>query len=219
MITFQNSRIRVTVTNDIAAQFSKNIMRGKQESPEQALRGRILSCAMEKLGNKSELALMYKEGISTDDVFSTAFMSLMCQYLEQHGKYCVDEVINRYLLGSRMSEGMAHEKDLAVAYAQGILAPLSDEQSRKELEHYVLSMAPDAPLNIREVDTFKQKMLLRRNAGNEDASHALEEAAAAVLARKQVEMQYREARAKMNGWKIEVIGDLPEQIGVCRVTQ
>lgn len=219
MLTFENSRIRVTVTTAIASQFAGNTMRGKNETEEQAFRGRILSCAMDKLGNNSELALMYKEGICTDDVFSVAFMSLMCQHLERRGKYNVDDVLYRYLLGSRMSEGMAHEKDLAVAYAQGILAPLSDDLSRNELEQYVLRSAPDVPLDSRAMDTIKQKMLLRRNASNEDATVALADAVTAVLTRKQVEMQYRESRASMSGWMIEIIGDLPDQIGVCRVSQ
>lgn len=218
MFTVENARLRVTVSDEVVARFQGG-PRGRHETEDQALRGRILSNAMEKIGNQSELALMYSEGVSTDEVFKVAFMDLFRQYLERRGKYNVCDVVGRYLLGARMSEGMALEKDLAVAYAHGVLAPVSDDESRKELQDYVLSMHPGAPLDARAVDTIKQKMMLRRNAAGECATKALADAAATVLTFHQAEMRYRNARSNMEGWTIEIIGEMPDIIGVCRVTQ
>lgn len=221
MQTFQNSRIRVTVSNNIVAEFSRQITLcslGKNETPEQAVRGRILSAAMSKLGNRSELTHMNNEQIENEDVIKVAHSILMHQYLEEHSKYNVNETLFRYTNGHHLFEGQALEIDSANAYAKGVLSPMSAQESRKEIIKY-LSLGKNDTANPRTIKTISKRMALFSNAADVSAAQAILESANSLFYQKQVEMDYREKMARDDGWTIEVIGDLPEIIGVCRVSQ
>jgi hypothetical protein len=62
-----------------------------------------------------------------------------------------------------------------------------------------------------------KKLRLQRNLDNNTADAAIEAAWQALKSRHENELGYREHFANFrNGWKIEIIGNMPEQIGTCR---
>lgn len=222
MQTFQNSRIRVTVSEKIVAKFASQItpaFLGKHEKPEQAVRGRILSAAMTKLGNLHELANVRNEQVDNRKVIELAHNILARHHLLRHSKYDINNLLFRYENGYLLTQGQSLEISRANAYAKGLLSPISMQEARLESIKCLKDLGEDNSAKARAVNTMSEKISLLVNADNASAEWAIAEAAKLLTTSKQFEMDYRSAMAKSDGWVIEVIGDLPSQIGVCRVTQ
>lgn len=222
MQTFQNSRIRVTVSEKTVAKFVRQITPaslGQHETPDQAVRGRILSAAMSKLGNHSELALMRNEYIENQEVIKLAHSILMHRYLVEHSKYDVGQMLFRYENDHRLSVGQSIEIDSANAYAQGLLSPIAKQEARQEVIKYLGGLDKDDIANSRAINAMGERMALLSNTDNASAKWAISEAVNMLTTSKQFEIDYRSVMANQDGWVIEVVGDLPSQIGVCRVTK
>jgi len=112
-LTVENSRIRVTVSREIADKFLPTGVIGRDESPGQAQRGRLLSAAMGKLASATELRLRLTNDIERADVIALAHKLLVRDYLEEHSHYNVNEVIMRLEEGHLMHKYMAQEVTLA----------------------------------------------------------------------------------------------------------
>lgn len=229
MITVQNDRIRVTVTQDVGKSFATAAERlahaqvlpsgdVRVHSPEQIQRGLILSEAMSKLGNASELKFLENEEPDSFEVTKLAKLTLMRNYLEQYGRYNADDAMMRYEEGHRMSQGMQRDVMEAEAYAQGQLAPISDEDARTDLINYVLECVASGTEPTQRELHFKKKLMDMKTTGalGDEAASAVAEAADALNFFHEIELRYRKAHANMDGWQIEVIGDMPDQIGLCR---
>ena len=161
MQTFENGRIRVTLTDEQFDSFGGG-------------RATILSHAMMVLGNRCEAALLDSENEQPTgaEIIKTALDDIMIEYLSEHCRYNVNETIMRYITARIMPQGMRREIESAIAYAQNELC--------ENPKHTALSAARES--------------LIRR----------IED-----------EKTYRKSRARCN-WKIEIIGPMPEQIGMCR---
>lgn len=158
MKIYENSKIRVTLTNDQSAKFDD-------------CRDLILSHAMSILGNRAKAAILETETVSDAEANEAAIEELTYQYLSEHCHYDLGETLMRLNGRHRMSEGMAADVEAARAYACNELLNNPDlvELGRKSLE-------------LRAED----------------------------------EKQYRRARGDSE-WQIEIIGSMPEQIGMCRL--
>jgi hypothetical protein len=161
MQTFENNRIRVTLTDEQFASFGGG-------------RATILSHAMMVLGNRSEAALLDSENEqpTDDEIIKTALDDIMIEYLADHCRYDITDTIMRYITARIMPEGMKREIESAVAYAQNEL--------RENPNHPALAAARES-----------------------------------IVRRIEDEKNYRKSRARCN-WQIDIIGDMPDQIGMCR---
>ena len=157
MKTYENARIRVTLTDEQSQKWHDS-------------RALILSHAMSVLGNRSEAKILETETVSDDEATVSAIEELTYQYLSEHCRYNLSETLMRMNGGHRMSEGMSADVSAARAYARN---ELLNNPSLVELGRKSLNLA---------------------------AMH---------------EKQYRAARGNSE-WQIEIIGDMPEQIGMCR---
>jgi hypothetical protein len=180
MQTFENNRIRVTVSDDVAAKYYERSfylahIQGTQ-THEQILRGLILSDAMSILGNASELEILEALGganaIRDMDIENTALDMLTYEYLAEHCRYNLSETLMRMAGGHRMSEGM-------------------------------------------EADVYSAKLYAVRELTN-NPKPAMGRAEKTLKYLKQCEINYRRAKSSREGFEIEIIGPMPEHIGLCR---
>lgn len=219
MKTIQNQRIRVTVS---AAQWAAYANRVPSRSLIQTLpsgdvrhhdldgivRGRILSDAMEIIGNQSEAALLDQQPftLTAQEVHDIAFNVYMSHWLRDHSKYGADVTFGRYLNGKRLSRGMACEIDAARTYAQAALQELDcDKLYRDTVSNYL--------------PAGQKAILSAAQAGRcADASADVEEAIYWRWYQWDNERRYRHRFDNTDDFKIEIIDDdgMPSQIGLCR---
>lgn len=228
MITVENDRIRVTVTQAVWDQYADQAKRlahkqrlpsgdVHEHTPEQIQRGLILSEAMSKLGNASELRLLEQEGPDNDTILQHTKLSLMFHYLEQHGAYDAVETMQRVEGGKMMPQGMRAAVLEASAYAEGQLSPLRTDEARAEFLRYLAeSLATHTDLTQREL-CFRKKMMELKSAPMEEITATmLSETAQLLNYLHDADKQHRRRFSNMTGWEIEIIGDMPEEIGLCR---
>lgn len=122
MKTYENARIRVTLTDEQSAKWNDR-------------RDLILSHAMSVLGNRSEAAILETETVSDDEANESAIEELTYQYLSEHCRYNLAETLMRMNGGHRMSEGMSADVSAARTYARNELLNNPDfiELGRKSL--------------------------------------------------------------------------------------
>jgi len=125
MKTYENARIRVTLTDEQSAKWNDR-------------RDLILSHAMSVLGNRSEAKILETETVSDDEATASALDELTYQYLSEHCRYSLAETLMRMNGGHRMSEGMSADVSAARAYARN---ELLNNPSLVELGHKSLSFA------------------------------------------------------------------------------
>ncbi len=211
MPTFENQTIRVTVTDEVVENYSSkvaHVSRISGATPEQTLRGLIISQAMSIIGNRSEadiLATEINEPISEQDIRALATEILIAEYLNEHTKYRPGETLRRMMSGMLMSEGMQHEADMAQSYARGALNPLTTNEITEQMQANLE--------NRRE----QQKIVLAARPNLSVGAHAIQAAHDSLLRDRTNELQHRRARSAFPSWEIEIIGKLPNQIGLCRV--
>lgn len=219
MKTVQNARIRVTVSD---AQWQAYANRVPSHSLKQTLpsgdvrhhsldgivRGRILSDAMEIIGNRSEALLLDQEPfrLSDQEVHDIAFNVYMSHWLRDHSKFGDGVTLGRYLNGKRLSRGMAYEMDAARAYAQAALRELDYEKLYRD--------TVDKYLPGSQVEIFRAA----QEGGRADASADVEEAIYWRWYRWDNERRYRHRFDNNNDFTIEIIDTdaMPQQIGLCR---
>ena len=157
MKTYENTRIRVTLTDEQSAKWNNR-------------RDLILSHAMSVLGNRSEAKILETETVSDDEAAASAIEALTYQYLSEHCRYNLAETLMRMNGGHRMSTGMSSDVSAAKTHARN---ELLNNPSLVDLGRKSLSFA---------------------------TMH---------------EIQYRTARGNSE-WQIEIIGEMPTWIGMCR---
>lgn len=197
--TVYNHTIRITVDRSIWDKFDGS-------------RAKILSEAMAKIGNASEAKLAKSESISEDEVRERAHQYLFYQYLKNNCKYNLYEVLMRAEHGARMSYGMQAAVAEASAYADGIMNPINNDKLIARMEKLLKKGIAHHPREIK-------KIRLQRNLEGVTADDAIEVAYKSLSGERDLEIRYRTNRANTDGWQIEILGELPEQIGLCRVVQ
>ncbi|OAI04893.1 hypothetical protein [Methylomonas methanica] len=222
MRTVENARIRVTVSD---AQWDAYVKRVPDHLLTQTLpsgdtrhhdlnaivRGRILSDAMEIIGNQSEAALLDREpfALTAQEVHDIAFNVYMSHWLRNHSKYGEGVTLGRYVAGKRLSGGMAHEIDAARAYAQAALRELDYEKLYRD--------TVDKYLPGSQVDIFRAA----QEGRSADANSDVEEAIYWRWYQWGNERRFRHRFDNTDDFKIEVIDAdaMPAQIGLCRYLQ
>lgn len=203
-IIIQNKKIAVTISENRFNEISKNFSQkthfhpdGKIqriETPEQQARQSILSDAMRKLGNRTELRLItdeYKRPHDPDDVMRLAKRSLMVEYLTEHGKYNIDSTMMRLDGGHRMSDGMANDVYNAEVFADGLLSPISGD----DILNYMVGDSLDSRADQAISDSIKCLDYMR-----------------------DLDLRYRTRLSNnlLGDVEIEILSEMPSQIGMCR---
>jgi hypothetical protein len=220
MKTFENSRVRVTVPDETVERYYQRYadMRGNGETPEQSVRGKILSDAISMIASGVELERLESEPLEIDpeEVFRIAEHELWFDYLLEHTKYRKDEVTRRVLGGHQLLGGMAEESAIAHAWAHGVLYPDESrlrEDFRKEAQK---TLSPDGEMDDREFNKIHKRYLAKlEGMASGKAKEALQQARESLASRRKVVIDYRRDHTTPKSWKIEVIGAMPEQVGTC----
>ena len=209
-ITVENTRIRVTVSNDIWESYRKSANHQSRMTGvecETVMRGLVLSSAMNKLGNASEAELIKGVEVTDQEVLEAAKKLLIVEHLENNS--CAKDVVMRFLGGHRLSPRMVEDVALATAYAESQLSSL---QSHDKTD-LACSLFADEQQNSRR----KQKLFeTRTQPVTKEGERALNEARESLQGLLDNEKWYRQKFANQEGWQIEVIGTMPEIIGMCR---
>ena len=219
MKTVQNARIRVIVSDAQWQAYANRVPSSslmqtlpsgdvRHHSLDNIVRGRILSDAMEIIGNQSEAVLLDQEPfhLSAQDVHDIAFNVYMSHWLRDHSKYGEGVTFGRYLNGKRLSRGMAYEIDAARVYAQAALRELDYEQLYRDT---VANYLPGG----------QEQIFRAAQAGRSaDASADVEEAIYWRWYQWDNERRYRHRFDNTDDFKIEIIDAdaMPQQIGLCR---
>jgi hypothetical protein len=155
MPIFENSRIRVNLTDEWAAAWGND-------------RAKILSRAMEILGNRSEAQCMGSDIYTDEEYIAEGISAFISDYIVEKFPDNCGEILMRMRENRRLAPGMIRGIAGANAFA--------NSKPREEI-----------------IDRGKKSIEF-------DIS---------------IEKKYRH-RFDKNDWKIEIIGDMPEQIGLCR---
>ncbi|WP_196160882.1 hypothetical protein [Reinekea sp. G2M2-21] len=220
--TVENHRIRVTVSDNTWNSYRPNAehikcIEGDRQTIDQVTRGLVLSTAMSKVGNRSEAALLTAEGtlqFTSVEILAAAKSILEREYLCEHTKYG-DQTVMRYFNGHRLSAGMQQEIAEAQAYAEGILCPPDNDQIMHEVTDYFNKHLHDR-FNGSAERRFLKTIKLKRSTNPDKAIVAIESAQRSLAFWSNLDIEYRKAHANMDGWLIEIIGEMPSQIGLCR---
>lgn len=213
MKTFQNTKIVVTVTNEIYESFRGNAeycmqINSQAKSVEHQLRALILSAAMQKLGNLSEYRSMQNcnAAISKDDILNTAKDNILIDYITKHTKYKPGETLKRHFLGARMSDGMVAEIARGLSYARGVVDQIKNE--------HLLEILKSLDINDRRA-LENLRLATGRGHYEHNAADEIVKARAQLVDNDNELISYRKSRSKMDGWDIRIIGEMPKQIGLC----
>lgn len=202
-VTVSNDRLTVTLPT---------------EEFERIGRYGVFNNAMRMLGNRSEARLLHTEPIDPTEILDFARENLVHEYLQEHCRYNLGETLMRMNNGYRMSSGMAEDVSKAQAYANGILNPISQEDLLAWVSSYFKENLCDTPQQEREYR--RQVALLELKRGNgypAEAASALAAAAESLQQLRDNELEYRTAiGGTCKGWKIDITGPMPDQIGLCR---
>ena len=214
MKTAQNDKIRVTVTDEIWSSYAAKAewtAKLSTQTPEQATRGMILSAAMEKIANAQEAARLGCRKPTMDQVMERARRILVWEYLAENCRYDLQETVFRMENGHRMSEGMAMDVAQARAYADGLLAPLTNDELMRRAGKIFSAEFP------RRADV--KTLALRANTARATAADVIERAAEELSSEIAEETAYRARRAKNDGWDIEILDAdaMPRMVGVCEI--
>lgn len=173
-------------------------------------RGVVLSEAMAKLGNISELKRLKNVEMTADDikaVTDSVYKMLVVKWLGEHSQYA--DCVKRYVLNARMSLGMQYEVDQAKAYADGHFHEVDNDFICKKYAE----LTPKYSSKNR-VET----VLFEMNKSDPDFN--LEnEILKYFLQKDEFEIEYREFRTKIP-IEVTVIDpcSMPSQIGMCTYT-
>lgn len=176
----------------------------------------VFNDAMRVLGNRSEAEQLANEPIDPTEIMQVAREQLIYEYLSENCRYSLSETMMRMNGGHRMSPGMAEDVSKANAYASGVLAPITHEQLTDWACTYFRQNKCDTPQQER---AFTRAVTIKRMelGDGTSAARVLADAAESLEHSRQSELQRRSAIGNTcRNWKIEIIGDMPEQIGLCR---
>lgn len=213
MKTVENDRIRVNVTDEIWGNYL-SMSPFPNQSSEKSARGRVLSTAMRILGCTAEYERLEIDKIDNQEIYSEAKKYLIRKYLDENCGYDVNEVWMRYIGGHRMSEGMSACVSEATAYATGVMSPVNIDELAADMEN----LYSKNPKNS-EVFRVQKNAKLYANTANVNYSDLKTEAITVALQGlqfwKNIEKKYRQRFLNMDGWSIDVIGILPQTVGLC----
>lgn len=216
MRTVENDRIRVTVTEKIWSSFRERAenhawLMGHQDI-ECVQRGLVLSEAMSRLGNASEAQRLKTDAIDPHEVLKLAEEILVEEHLREHCRYNVNEILMRIRGGHRISEGAKRDVDNARAWAGACL----NSDAEKDFVSSIARRMIDKPLTDEELRGERKRLEVMRSASIDRGRRALIESEKSLESARLIDIEYRHARGEQNGWRIEILSELPTEIGACR---
>lgn len=155
MPIFENNRIRVMLTDEQATAWGND-------------RAKILSRAMQILGNRSEAQCMESDVYSDEEYITRGLSAFVSDYIVEKFPDNCGEILMRMRENRRLAPGMVRGITAANAIANSKPREEIIDRGKKSIEFDLKTEKP-----------------------------------------------YRH-RFDKNDWKIEIIGDMPEQIGMCR---
>jgi putative transposon-encoded protein len=155
MTIFENNRIRVEITDEQSAAWNHD-------------RAKILSRAMQILGNRSESQCMESDVYTDEEYIAEGISAFVSDYLVEKFPDNCGEILMRMRENRRLAPGMVRGIAGANAFANSKPRDEIINRGKKSIEYDIAT-----------------------------------------------EKNYRH-RFDKNDWKIEIIGDMPEQIGMCR---
>lgn len=205
-LTYENHRLRVIVDTAIVDRYrvhADHAARISREDPEKTLRGIILSEAMSILGNASQVKILERDPVGTSprEVMALAVDLLTLDHIEREGKYDYRRVAQRMAGNHPMSSGMSVALSRGRAYAQGVLRPLSA----------LAALGKHPPRNW----CAQKNVLLTMSGNRARATAVLDEAYRLIECRRGVDLRYRRAHARTDGWDITILDAMPRRIGLC----
>lgn len=213
-VNIRNHRISVTISHESWAKACARV-----NGNEQTARGRILSSAMSRLGNHAELKRRSGPRDAKADaaeIRAGARYYLMMEYLNEHSAYDPGDLMARYQNGRLRTEGADRDLSMARAYAEGILAPWPHEKIIELARETIAPLTADGrQMTAMEKHILDEKIRLLSNADRRGAESALAQAAECLNRQIETELYYHNMNGDMTGWDIEIIGEMPRQIGLC----
>jgi hypothetical protein len=177
----------------------------------------VFNDAMRALANRSEAKKIQNEPVDHNEVISLAHETLVADYLAGNGRYNFNDTMMRLQGGHRMSAGMQAEVAAANAYAVGVLKPVEPQKLIDWVSEF-FKTHDDSPESNREYRQQLKIEKLKIGAGvDHDAAEVLASALEILERQRMDEIKYRQAiGGRCADWKIEIVGEMPEQIGMCR---
>ena len=207
MHTFENQKITVTITDSIYQEMKDSApITNDANELEIIVRGLVLSRAMEKLRHQDELQeLIEKQNKPVPEhvVIEHARKILIEQYLEEHCKYNINEVLFRMDHNKPMSEGMHLQVEEAKAYAEGLLSPDRD-QIGKEMQEYMVNYVKNNGTDSSPA-LIRQKKIYTLRLGDPNSGlgkQALEMARNEYYSVDKDRIESLKKRSDMTGWTI-----------------
>lgn len=228
-ITVENEKIRVTVSSEYYAKEKKNLLPWMLEqrlpsgeirhhNADKFVRGKILSHAMQILGNQYESMILDREEFSlTEDelqeISISAVKSLHESYVEEwlneHSKYGKNVVFKRYVANVEIrSPGIEFEIDSATAYAKAAMGEID-----------FMRLFSDTSEKYSE---FRQRMIFKSaSEGMQFSKRTVSDYVESIINFRKymfdLEREYRH-RFDNTSFVIKVLRPdlMPNQIGMCR---
>lgn len=153
----------------------------------------VFNSAMRMLGNRSEAKILDSEPINSAEIMRLAHESLVFDYIRKHCvRYC-KQILIRMPAGRIMTPSMEADVAKADAYADGVLSPITHEQLQDWAREMRLGVnGPTADIVLAEVTEYLERY-------------------------RQLELERRRVIGNSClGWRIEIVGKMPERIGLCR---
>lgn len=179
----------------------------------------VFNDAMRMLGNRSEAAILEIEPVAPAEIMGIAREQLIYEYLSEYGHCDITETLKRLHGGHRMGPSMQEDVAKARAYADGILNPITHDDLREwAVEFFRNNQANNSRHDLEYRRQFKIQQL--RLGDGRDAAELLAKIAERLERDRKFEHSRRQAIGNTHrGWKIEIVGQMPEQIGLCRYQQ
>jgi hypothetical protein len=187
-------------------------------------RGLVLSEAMKKLGHQSEVALLKKNRHAKQETTEIAHHTLMHHYIAKYGQEIADDLMSRYL---HQPTTIRYPLNLTIkeadAYAQGLLKPIPRNTTQQDIIDYLIQCRIKGKKpSTRTLTSIKIAMELKHGSDTPQATALVKEALADAKRTQNEERQqalaYHQIGSKHNGWTIEIIGEMPNTIGLSRHT-
>lgn len=235
MITVQNDRIRVTVTQAIWEQIilqaekqahTQTLPSGeqRQHTCEQVARGLLLSRTMSNMENPQFLQFV-NAGIPTaEELLQQAKMLLMCDHLSKHGQFSTHDCLHHFQKSLAMPADMERDVMEAEAFADAQLAGFDNDDAKAELYRAMLESMTSTQDVIdkkraisdvfqeRQHHFFTKLMNIKALHLTEESAATMSQVATMMFYIPQGEQSDDVSHTFLSGWKVDLIGELPDSI-------
>lgn len=241
MITVENDRIRVTVTQAVWDSFddqaellahTQTLPSGEQRdhTPEQVRRGLVLSESMKMMENPLLLQYVIANIPNSKQLLLQSKMLLMFEHLNKHGQFNAHDSLYHFQERLAMPTEMERDVMAAEAFADAQLLAFDTENAKTELHRALVDSVTNTDTLMESERCLFEIMLERRNSFLEkimgvntatltkNSAGIISKLATLMLYKSQNEPLYASHHVVKGRWKIELIGELPSSIALSSYT-